>query len=958
LAQPIDLAVLQAAPLTWVDEEGFVHPVPPLDFAEERERLRNSFEEAGIAVSVRFEAATADWLRTVATLGARVLHYSGHGEPDFLAFEDGKGRTHPIEPNLLRSLLEAGEQKVRLVVVSACHSKRAGEAFVKAGVPHVVAIQMAEAVFDDAAREFARAFYLALLKGQTIAQAFAVGRAQVEALPGLDGKKEKKKFVLLPAKADHGEAVFSGLHQGAWIDTTPEAAPIRLPAPPESFLGREIEIAEVVERVLKHRLTTLRGAPGIGKTALGNVAAHYLGERRLFRDGILFVAMRDAVSPEVVRVEIARLLGMQAPDDAALFAALHPLNLLLVLDNCEDVLHAAASAFRDFLAKLLGEAPEVRILATSRRLIGALTAAGVSEIVLEVGRLAPLDAAQLFLDRCPRDLTFTELGNPKPDHVIETLAEHRALRFLAGHPLAIGLAAPVLTFRTLDELADLLETTPASTLAVSGLPEEDRDANLGATFEVSIRQVEEIDPEAVRLFSVMGLLPGGAFPEDLDAIWGDPGWRPRIDLLIQRASLAQLDRIGGERERYSTFPFVTALAEARLVEGDRHDFGIKALEHFGKLSEALYRSLGSEDAQAARMFFTLQEPNLRACFGERRPRPVLRSDSHQPSSLAMLATYMPQLLLFEQRLTDAQNVATLAAEACRKASDRFGEANTHWSLGDLALRSYELDAAHEEYRAALDLFRQIGDQPGEARTRKALGDLALRSDNLDAAGENYRAALDLFRQIGDRLGEANTRRALGDLAFHSDELDVAKEDYRAALDLFQQVGVRFGEARTRKALGDIAISSEDLDAARDEYRAALDLFRLVGDRLGEAYSLACLGSVHIELADWSSAIEHLEASLQISTKLQARVTEASALNKLGWALFQTGRQDDGIDAVRRAAQLYLETHHPAWAVHANRRLADMLEAVGRLEEAEEIRTQLENASEDTGVPGKASELAI
>jgi len=933
LAQPIDLAVLQAAPLTWVDEEGSVHPVPPLDFAAERDRLRNSFAEAGVALSVRFEAATADSLRTVATLGARVLHYSGHGAPDFLAFEDGRGGTHPIQPQLLRSLLEAGERKVRLVVVSTCHSRRAGEAFVKAGVPHVVAIQVAEAVFDDAAREFARAFYLALLKGQTVAQAFAVGRSQVEALPGLtDGKKEKKKFVLLPAKGDHGEAVLARLHQGDWIDATPEAASLRLPSPPESFLGREIEIAAVVERVLKHRLTTLRGAPGIGKTALANVAAHYLGERRFFRGGILFVAVRDAVSPEVVRVEIARLLEIQAPDDATLFAALHSLRLLLVLDNCEDVLHAAAGAFRGFLAKLLGGAPDVRILATSRRLIGALIAAGVSEIVLEVGRLAPLDAARLFVERCPRELNSAEL---------QTLVTHRALRFLAGHPLAIGLAAPVLAYRTLDELADLLETTPASTLAVSGVPEEDRDANLGATFEVSIRQVQEIDPEAVRLFSMMGLLPGGAFPTDLDAIWGDSTWRQRMDPLIQRASLVQFERLGSQIERYSTFPFVTAMAEARLTESDRHDLGLRALNYFGRLSDDLYDQWGGENAQAARAHFTLQEPNLRACLGAGRARPEIPADPLRWSGLARIAFNLPNLLLLEDRLADSRSAAALALQACCEGGDRLGEASVRQALGDLALRSSDLEAAREDYRGALELFRQIGDRLGEANARFALGNLALRSSDFDAAREGYRAALELFRQIGARLGEANTRCALGDLALRSSDLDPAREDYRAALELFRQIGDRLGEANTRYALGNLALRSSDLDAAREGYRAALDLFRQIGARLGEANARRRLGEIYAKFADWNSAIEHFDASLDISTKIGARVGEAGALLELGWALFQTGRQSEGIAALRRAAQIYFEIHYPDWTRQALRRLAEMLEAAGRSEEAAEIRARLE-----------------
>jgi len=924
MSQAIDLAVLQAEPLVWRNG-GEIHPVSSLDFATERERLRNTFAEAGVAVSVRFEAATTDLLRTVTTLGTRALHYSGHGEPGFLAFEDGRGGTHSVVPRTLRSLLEAGERKVRLVVVSACHSRKAGQAFVKAGVPHVVAIRLEEPVFDDAAREFARAFYLALLRGQTVAQAFAIGRAQVEALPGLtDGKKEKEKFLLLPPRADHAEAVFPELPEGSWSDETPETPPVHLPSLPESFLGREIEIGEVVERVLRHRLTTLRGAPGIGKTALAIVSAHYLGERRAFRDGLLFVALRNAPSPEAARVEIARHLGILVPDDDSFFEHLRPLRLLLVLDNCEDVLHAAAGPFRDFLARLLAAAPDVRILATSRRLIGALPAAGVSEIGFDVGRLAPLDAARLFVARCPRDLTRAEIGNPKPGQELRALAGHRAVHFVAGHPLAIGLAAPILADRTLDQLADLLEQTPGSTLAVPGLPEKDRNANLAATFEVSIRQVREIDPLAVRLFSAMGLLPGGAFPADLDAIWGGSSWHPQMDLLIQRASLVQLERSADETERYSTFPFVTAHAEALLTADDRRELGLRALEHFAELSQRFYEDFGTENTLRARKLFTLQEPNLRACADEHRPRPVAAIDPLRASGLTKLACYLPQLLLlFEDRLADTRSTAELLTKACREVDDSRGEAHTRKALGDLALRTDDLDAARDDYRAALEIFRQIGDRLGEAHARRALGDLALRTDDLNTARDDYRAALELFRQIGARLGEAYARKGLGNLALRTADLDAARDDFLAAIELFRQIGDRFGEAHARKALGDLALRTADFDAARDDYRTAFELFRQIGDRFGEAHARKALRDLALRTDDLATARNDFRAAFELSRQIGDRLGEAYARKALGDLALRTYDLDAARHDYRAALELFRQIRDRLGEACAHRALGDL-----------------------------------
>ena len=138
MPDPIRLAVLYSAPLAWQSQ-----PIDTLDFETERDLLFDSLTDAGRAIEARVEAATADNLRLLVTLpGCRALHYSAHGHPDLLAFEDGRGGLHPMPPDLLRALFAAGgTQSVQLVFVSACHSRRAGEAFVAAGVPHVVAVR-------------------------------------------------------------------------------------------------------------------------------------------------------------------------------------------------------------------------------------------------------------------------------------------------------------------------------------------------------------------------------------------------------------------------------------------------------------------------------------------------------------------------------------------------------------------------------------------------------------------------------------------------------------------------------------------------------------------------------------------------------------------------------------------------------------------------------------------------
>jgi hypothetical protein len=157
----LDLVVIQASPLTLV-HMGRVHPLPQLNALMERERLSEILSRSRRRIQIAFETATTDNVRAVLTLGARALHYSGHGEESCLAFEDGVGSTHQITPPLLASTCIAGRAApgdspavapaLQLVFVCACHSQPAANAFVRAGVPHVVAVRSTGQVLDQVSR--------------------------------------------------------------------------------------------------------------------------------------------------------------------------------------------------------------------------------------------------------------------------------------------------------------------------------------------------------------------------------------------------------------------------------------------------------------------------------------------------------------------------------------------------------------------------------------------------------------------------------------------------------------------------------------------------------------------------------------------------------------------------------------------------------------------------------------
>jgi DNA-binding winged helix-turn-helix (wHTH) protein len=145
---------------------------------------------------------------------------------------------------------------------------------------------------------------------------------------------------------------------------TPSRPPINLPEPVSELIGRDAELDEVLDISASHRLVTLTGAGGIGKTRLGFEAARHLLPR--FADGVWAIELAPLSDPELVPVTVATALGLELASGTAspvsVATALRSRRLMLVLDNCEHVIDTAAQ----MAEALLRASPAARVLATSR----------------------------------------------------------------------------------------------------------------------------------------------------------------------------------------------------------------------------------------------------------------------------------------------------------------------------------------------------------------------------------------------------------------------------------------------------------------------------------------------------------------------------------------------------------------------------------------------------------------
>ena len=229
-----------------------------------------------------------------------------------------------------------------------------------------------------------------------------------------------------------------------------DASPGNLRPQTTSFIGRESEVAELRGLVRAHHLVTLTGVGGVGKTRLATEVAAQLTDE--FLDGVWFFDLAAVSDPVAVPDAVAKVLGItQQPGQSvtqSVATALEGRLRLMVVDNCEHVLEAAA----DLVEAILGASATVKIVATSREGLGLASEQQWPVAGLECGQGLDSAAASLFVDRAHNVAPHSSLARGD-----EAGAVVEICRRLDGIPLAIELAASRMVSMTASGVRDLLD---------------------------------------------------------------------------------------------------------------------------------------------------------------------------------------------------------------------------------------------------------------------------------------------------------------------------------------------------------------------------------------------------------------------------------------------------------------------------------------------------------------------
>ncbi|MFI6484893.1 BTAD domain-containing putative transcriptional regulator [Nonomuraea sp. NPDC050663] len=636
----------------------------------------------------------------------------------------------------------------------------------------------------------------------------------------------------------------------------PQAAPSQLPARLTSFVGRERELGELARQMDAARLVTIVGPGGAGKTRLALEAADQVEVRTWF------VPLAGVTQPDQIADAVLSACGglfeggfkPQAPAAARLAAQLDVGPAVLVLDNCEHLVEAAAELAEQLLVRL----PQLRILTTSREALAitgeALCHLGPLDLPVEdadVAEAADSAAVRLFVERARAVRQGFELDQASLQPVVEIC------RRLDGMPLALELAAAKMRVMSVAQIAKRLDDR-FRLLASGSRTALPRQRTLLAMVEWSWDLLEE--PERL-LAARLAAFPGGADLAALEAICSDESL-PADDMLYVAGALVEKSMIQETGDRYRMLETIRAYAADKLPEPITEGFRtyylalaeenepllrtrdqLRAVEVFDaehdNLAAALRTAVEARDAVTAARFVrsmiwywgmrgmsTQSDAFLGEvlAFGDELPADaraafeVVRSTSgrgggqevHENLRLPGVTKFhnaLPLLRLSQLATQDAQDLEAL------DSPDPWVRASANWAYDFMLTEQGDQDTGATRREEALRLFEQVGDRWGLVmslvRQSRVHG---LRAEH-DRAIPLCERAVTIAAELGTEQHLFITKSHLAQNRMRGGDLDGAMADIHAARRQGRELGHRRLEASMLFPLVEVLRHAGDLKQA-------------------------------------------------------------------------------------------------------------------------------------------------
>jgi predicted ATPase/class 3 adenylate cyclase len=667
-----------------------------------------------------------------------------------------------------------------------------------------------------------------------------------------------------------------------------EFLPNNLPQQLTSFYGREEELEELAKLLKEHRLVTLHGTGGIGKTRLSlQIAADLLEE---YPDGSWFADLAPVRWPEIAASVVSKALGISQSEnrsiDESIVLWMRRKQLLLILDNCEHVVDDAAKLAEE----ILEQCPKVTILVTSRQPLGlpgeqvmrlsplGLPQANTPILARDVGCYP---AVALFIDRAMavnRSFVVT-------DDAAFTIAE--ICRHLDGLPLAIELAAARVKVLSVDGLAQRLDKrfsllTGGSRTALS------RQRALAALIDWSYELLTE--QEQV-LFCRLSIFAGTFSLEAAEEICSGAGIED-VEVLDLVASLVDKSLLVAETtrnaERYKLLESLRAYGWEKLqAQGDPQDLAVKHARYYCKTALNADQTYG---AKPDAVWLEAVEPdvdNFRTALEW-----SLGHGDEAAGFGGVIAGSLERLWREGGLEAEGRKWIEAAQERCDEAKDPKIAARLWRAMAWLTSGK----RSHEAAQKACDLYEKLGDGAGLARALHVLAWNLYHIGEYDRAEAANDRALGWFKEYADKRNIAECLRQQANIVEARGDNSTARQLHDQALALVKALGSQNVLATALANLGELEFKEGNAAEALRYAKEAIEL-------ASWGKNASALAAYHMQGAAYRIALGALEAAraealdgLHFAKQAQNEAQVLNAIQLLAYTMALSG-------GLERAARL-------------------------------------------------------
>jgi class 3 adenylate cyclase/tetratricopeptide (TPR) repeat protein len=667
--------------------------------------------------------------------------------------------------------------------------------------------------------------------------------------------------------------------------STVSSSPHNLPVQPTMFVGRQKELAQISDLLLRsgNRVVTLLGYGGAGKTRTSlQVAAN---NSLQFRHGVWFVPLENADGEASILSTMAESMSFgfsgSGSAEEQLIEFLSDRETLLVLDNFEHLTNHSA-----LVSRLLAESPGLRILVTSRQRLGIREEAvfDLSGMMLPEERMSDIegcDSADLFLNSARR--IYQSFA---PDEKDKESIGH-ICRILDGLPLALELAAPWVRTISCAKLEmelrsslEILESTAAD--------RPERQRSIEAVFLYSWDLLNEMEKEALAGLSV--------FEKDftLEAAKEVAGCS-----LKTLRNLCDRSLVKSGENMFAIHPLTRELAAGyQYLIPDLDEKHVKFFHHF---AEELKPQISSSDQADAL-------DRMSSAFPDIKKAAVNSFRNMNTELMDSFISLLSPLLQLRSRFGEGLEIYTGLQRELEKAA-RISDINREYLLATTArlkertavflLMTGKRKEAEECLSEAARLSVSMNDPGFSTLCLAGLGNMAYMNEDLEDSEKYWSEALQITKSSGSSSSEASLLCNLSGVYRKQGNLTKASELLCEAREIITLMGDVFLNASVLSKLGDIAVLEGKFDDAENCFRESLSLNMKVGNHRGASYCLECLASVERKISA-GDGISLAEEAVELAVRSGTATRIITARFVLAEYLAEKGRLKESLDQLDRA----------------------------------------------------------